>query len=177
MLHTAQEQRRIAMKRLKKVALMFPGHEDAASAAPPRRDRLCQQVRHLDARSEPRVVGRLVADPGRLVGATARWRRWKPWGNCGRRKCSACQWSTCRRPCTHVDFPRVTVDQQAVGRLAAEHLLERGFRRTGYFGRRGMWYSQQRQQGFAERIRQGGGECSVFETPHNFGAAHPCIAA
>ncbi|NOX55316.1 MAG: hypothetical protein GXP27_12940, partial [Planctomycetes bacterium] len=31
-------------------------------------------------------------------------------------------------------FPRVMVDQQAVGQLAAEHLLERGFRRFAYFG-------------------------------------------
>jgi len=73
----------------------------------------------------------------------------------------------------NVEFPRVTVDQQAVGRLAAEHLLERGFRRTGYFGQHGVWYSQQREQGFVERIRQGGGDCSVLEVPRHFGVTHP----
>ena len=75
----------------------------------------------------------------------------------------------------HVDFPRVMVDQQAVGRLAADHLLERGFRRTGYFGQRGMWYSQQREVGFVERIMEGGGVCSVLDAPAT--SAHPSLAS
>lgn len=47
-----------------------------------------------------------------------------------------------RVPCVNVslstvanaDFPRVTSDEKAVGRLAAEHLLDRGFREFGYLG-------------------------------------------
>ncbi len=39
-------------------------------------------------------------------------------------------------------LPRVTVDHRAIGRLAAEHLLERGFRRFAYYGLRGVWYAQ-----------------------------------
>jgi LacI family transcriptional regulator len=69
--------------------------------------------------------------------------------------------------------PRVTVDQELVGRMAAMHLLERGFRRTGYVGQQGTWYSKQRQHGFVEYILRAGGECSVLETPRHFGVGHP----
>ena len=72
----------------------------------------------------------------------------------------------------HTGVPRVMVDQEAVGRLAAEHFLERGFRRLAYFGEEGMWYSQQRQHGFIERIAQAGGQCSVLEAP-TFSPSHP----
>ena len=69
--------------------------------------------------------------------------------------------------------PRVTVDQQAVGQLAAEHLLERGFRRVGFFGQQGMWYSKLRERGFVERIGQAGGQCSVLVAPLSFDRSHP----
>jgi LacI family transcriptional regulator len=69
--------------------------------------------------------------------------------------------------------PRVMADQEALGRLAAEHFLERGFRQTAYFGQQGVWYSQQRQHGFVERIKQAGGECSVLEGPRSFDRRHP----
>ncbi len=65
-------------------------------------------------------------------------------------------------------FPCVMVDQEEVGRLAAAHLLERGFKRFGYYGQKNAWYSKQRQSGFVERIREGGGECSVLEAPRFF---------
>jgi len=54
---------------------------------------------------------------------------------------------------------RVMVDQEAVGRLAAEYLLHRGFRRFAYYGQRGMWYSQQRQRGLVQQVTEAGGEC------------------
>jgi LacI family transcriptional regulator len=69
--------------------------------------------------------------------------------------------------------PRVMVDQEALGRMAAEHFLQRGFHRTGYFGQAGMWYSKQRERGFVEQITRAGGECSVLEAPRNFDASHP----
>ncbi|HOM17755.1 MAG TPA: DNA-binding transcriptional regulator [Thermoguttaceae bacterium] len=71
------------------------------------------------------------------------------------------------------EVPRVMVDQEAIGKLAAEHFLERGFRRTAYFGQRGMWYSRQRQRGFVERIRRAGGECRILEAPQSFDARYP----
>jgi len=65
----------------------------------------------------------------------------------------------------HVGLPRVMVDHYAMGRLAAEHLLERGLRRLAYCGVEGRWYSELRSQGFAARARQAGLTCDVFNTP------------
>jgi LacI family transcriptional regulator len=61
-------------------------------------------------------------------------------------------------------FPRVMVDHEAVGRLAAEHLMARGFRRVGFYGLRGVWYSQLRHRGFLKAVRPHGAQCSVLET-------------
>jgi len=60
-------------------------------------------------------------------------------------------------------IPRVTVDNRAIGRLAAEHLLECGFGRFAYFGRRGSWNNDERLRGFTETLHDAGGTCSVFE--------------
>ena len=68
-------------------------------------------------------------------------------------------------------LPRVMVDQHAVGRLAAEHLLNLGMRRLAYYGLQGPWYSRERQRGFVERSAEAGVPCEVFETPPN---ADPC---
>jgi len=73
----------------------------------------------------------------------------------------------------YTGLPRVMVDQEAVGRLAAEHLLQRGFRRFAYFGQENTWYSRQRQEGFIDRITRAGGECSVLEAPRSLGTGHP----
>ncbi|MBN1910897.1 MAG: DNA-binding transcriptional regulator [Pirellulales bacterium] len=62
-------------------------------------------------------------------------------------------------------FPRVMVDQEAMGRIAADHLLKCGFRNFGYFGVQRVWSSHQRKTGFARRVKQAGWECSVLETP------------
>ncbi len=59
--------------------------------------------------------------------------------------------------------PRVTEDQLVVGRLAAEHLLDRGFQRFGYYGLRNVWYAFERGRGFIERVEQEGRICSVLE--------------
>jgi LacI family transcriptional regulator len=60
-------------------------------------------------------------------------------------------------------LPRVMVDQEAVGRLAAEHLLSRGLRRLAFYGLRGLWYSQQRKEAFVERAQEASVECDVLE--------------
>ena len=64
--------------------------------------------------------------------------------------------------------PRVTVDNLAVGRTAAEHLLQRGFARFAYYGVKGMWYAQLRGEGFVEASEQAGGTCDVFEGQSSF---------
>lgn len=65
----------------------------------------------------------------------------------------------------HTDLPRVMVDHYSMGRLAAEHLLERGLRRLAYCGSEGRWYSQLRYQGFARRAQQAGASCEIFQSP------------
>jgi len=64
-------------------------------------------------------------------------------------------------------FPRVMPDHAGMGRLAAEHLLDRGLRRLAYYGVEGLWFSQQRGGGFVERARQAGVSCDVLEAPRN----------
>jgi len=60
--------------------------------------------------------------------------------------------------------PTVTLDQQMVGRLAAEHLLARRFHRFGYYGVRDLWYSEQRRIGFETALLAAGYKCSSIET-------------
>lgn len=69
-----------------------------------------------------------------------------------------------------VGVPTVTVDYAATGRLAAEHLLERHFRRFGFFGTRGQWFSEQRRDAFSERIRREGHKVEVLEMDDLFSA-------
>lgn len=65
-------------------------------------------------------------------------------------------------------LPRVVNDQQAMGRLAAEHLLRCGIRRFGYYGLKNAWYARQRGQGFSERLSQAGHSCAVLEADSMF---------
>jgi LacI family transcriptional regulator len=64
-------------------------------------------------------------------------------------------------------FPRVMPDHVGMGRLAAEHLLDRGLRRLAYYGVEGIWFSQQRCAGFVERARQASVACDVLELPRH----------
>ena len=63
-----------------------------------------------------------------------------------------------------VRVPTVMLDQQMVGRLAAEHLLSRRFRRFGYYGVRELWYSEQRRIGFETALHAAGYRCSSIES-------------
>jgi len=65
------------------------------------------------------------------------------------------------------EFPRVRPDHAGMGRLAAEHLLDRGLRRLAYFGVEGLWFSEQRGLGFVQRAQQADVSCEVLEAPRN----------
>jgi LacI family transcriptional regulator len=69
-----------------------------------------------------------------------------------------------------VDFPRVVSDQAAAARLAAEHLLERGFANFAYFSLLGLEYVAKHQQAFAERLDLAGYDCEVYEVSPQLGA-------
>jgi len=55
--------------------------------------------------------------------------------------------------------PRVVNDDYAVGVMAAEHFLERGFRFFAFFGLKKAHVSQLRQAGFEETIEKAGYKC------------------
>jgi LacI family transcriptional regulator len=58
--------------------------------------------------------------------------------------------------------PLVSNDHGAIGRLAAKHLLERGFTRFGFVGHAGAFWSEGRFKGFAEVIREAGYACVEY---------------
>jgi LacI family transcriptional regulator len=62
---------------------------------------------------------------------------------------------------------RVVADDQAIGRLGAEHLLERGFRHFAFCGTRTDW-SRRTGAAFAAVVNACGRECQAYELPlHN----------
>lgn len=56
----------------------------------------------------------------------------------------------------------IVTDHFAVGRMAARHLLELGFRHFGFCGYEGMFWSQERGAGFQSGLRQAGHHVEFF---------------
>lgn len=73
----------------------------------------------------------------------------------------------------HPRVPRVMVDQTAMGRLAAEHLLSCGLSRFAYFGESDRFYSEQRKQGFLGRLAEAGRSCNLLECKTVFTRRNP----
>ena len=66
----------------------------------------------------------------------------------------------------------VNVDDYAVGRRAAQHLLERGLRRFAYCGRTTL-HAPERMRGYRDTLREAGHTVAVFEEAAGAGAAGP----
>lgn len=64
-------------------------------------------------------------------------------------------------------FSCIVVDSVAVGRMGAEHLLERGFRHFGFCGFSDMQWPVRRRRAFVERIHEAGYRTQVYETPES----------
>jgi len=62
-------------------------------------------------------------------------------------------------------LPRVVVDNQQVGRLAAQHLMERGYRRFGFAPIGDFFYSEQRYLGFLSALQEQGLGHSMVRLP------------
>ncbi len=62
-------------------------------------------------------------------------------------------------------LPLVDAENQTVSRLAAEHLVRRGFRKYAFCGFAGANYSTSRQRWFQECLASKGFGCSVYEPP------------
>ena len=65
----------------------------------------------------------------------------------------------------NLKMPNVRSDEALVGRMAAEHLLERGFRQFAFCGFNGTDWSDRRRQGFEARVGQAGFACHAFANP------------
>jgi LacI family transcriptional regulator len=64
----------------------------------------------------------------------------------------------------NLGLPTVIADNMAIGRLAAAHFLERGFRHFAFFTRmRDRAYSGTRAKGFREATQKAGYECSIHD--------------
>lgn len=66
-------------------------------------------------------------------------------------------------------FPRVRPDYRRIGALAAKHLLDRGFRRFGFYGVSEVWYSSQYERGFVQEVAGRGYPCEVLRVPSTLG--------
>lgn len=64
-------------------------------------------------------------------------------------------------------FPVVTTDQESVGRLAAEHFLDRGFRHFGYCGILKFSYVASQFHGFEEALKSAGFTCDLYDNRHS----------
>lgn len=69
-----------------------------------------------------------------------------------------------------VDFPRVATDLAAAGRLAAEHLLDRGFQKFAYYGLERRAYVERHYRGFAEAVSGVCAQCPFYGTAADSGA-------
>lgn len=67
----------------------------------------------------------------------------------------------------HLGIPLVHTNDRAVGRLGAEHLMDRNFRHFAFVEYRVGW-SESRRQGFEETLKAKSFGCSVYTLTHPF---------
>jgi len=72
--------------------------------------------------------------------------------------------------CPHVKgpiqgFPNIVGDDDAIGRIAVEYLLERGFRNFGFCGFDNMFWSKNRAQSFCKAVVNAGFEVYFYKQP------------
>ena len=64
------------------------------------------------------------------------------------------------------ELPQVRSNDAAIGRMGAEHLLERGFERFGFCGYTGEAWSKRREDAFVELVHEKSSEpCSLYHSP------------
>jgi len=66
-------------------------------------------------------------------------------------------------------FINVTIDNDEVGRLGAEHLIQCGLRHLAYCGFQGIYWSARRGEAFEQSVRQAGHPCHVYQPPASKG--------
>ena len=60
-------------------------------------------------------------------------------------------------------FPVVTADHEAIGKMAAEFYLQRGFEHMAFCGISDRYYSPRRAQGFRAALHKAGIDCGTYE--------------
>lgn len=65
----------------------------------------------------------------------------------------------------HPKIPLVHVDDHAIGRSVADHLLTRGFRQFGVFGIEKENWAQSRRDAFRNTVIASGHDCRIYEIP------------
>ncbi|HSY16932.1 MAG TPA: substrate-binding domain-containing protein [Candidatus Acidoferrales bacterium] len=63
-------------------------------------------------------------------------------------------------------IPRLGLNNQRIGRLAAEHLIGLGLKNLAYHGVRGRWYSDERLVGFKQAAKEANMKATSFLLPH-----------
>jgi LacI family transcriptional regulator len=66
------------------------------------------------------------------------------------------------------EIPWLETDDALIARLAAEHLLERGFRHFAFSGIQHFNWSNWREEAFAAEVRAAGGDCFVYRPSREF---------
>ena len=62
--------------------------------------------------------------------------------------------------------PHVAVAEDALARMAACHLLERGLKHLGFFAeRKNEWWCERRHRAFVTQVARSGHACTVYEAP------------
>jgi LacI family transcriptional regulator len=69
-------------------------------------------------------------------------------------------------------IPRVMMDQMAIGRLAAEHLVTRGFRKFAFYGIADTGYSLDREDAFAKQLAARDFTVDHYLSPSTFDPKH-----
>ena len=64
-------------------------------------------------------------------------------------------------------IPLVRIDDDAVGQVAADHLLQRGFTHFAYYGPPKENWAAPRRDSFRRAVTESGGTCAVHEKPWN----------
>lgn len=59
----------------------------------------------------------------------------------------------------------VTANHRAVGEVAAQHLLDRGFHRFAYCGFDDWWWSRRRRDGFCQTVGRAGHPTDIYQLP------------
>jgi LacI family transcriptional regulator len=116
--------------------------------------------------------------PARGGSPLARLRRWGAAGVIGRilNAATAGKILACGLPAIGIDLPgakaartgalarisEIRTDSHQVGRMAAEHFLDRGFGHFAFCGFAGRDWSKRRQEGYCARLQEAGYACDVF---------------